>query len=202
MPPFGQLPSQQIDLPDVAPPTAPATLNFQMAPQKGTNWCWAAVASSVSKCLAAQGNGASYEQCQVASRVLPNPPPAVATPDCCCNGGTANCPGNSVQYNLEADLAQALQQIQHFSNAAGLLDFDTIEDQIVNQHKPVCVRFAYTAGDAHLVAICDAHRDPSGTAIYVLADPRYADTYPQSAVTLMNSYRGQSGNWTDTYLTQ
>jgi hypothetical protein len=202
--PFDQLPSQQIALPQVTPPANPSALNFQMFAQKGTEWCWAAVASSVSKYLAAQGSaGGSYEQCQVARLVLPVGPPAIATADCCTNGGAASCPGQSNQYNVEADLAQALRQTQHMVEPpAGPLDFNTIQQEIVNNRRPVCIRFTYTSQDAHLLAICDAYRDPQGIATYVLADPMHPDLYPQSAESLLTSYRNQSGSWSNTYFTQ
>jgi hypothetical protein len=200
MPLFKTLPSHAIDHPNVAPPATPSALPFRMFDQKGTQWCWAAVASSVSK-FAPSPNSPAYEQCQVAERVLPVRPPHVATRDCCTNGGMANCPGKNSQYNKQADPGVALRQVGHLANQIDQLDFDTIRNEILAR-RPVCIRFQFTGGDAHVLVICDAYLDGQRTATFSLADPQRPDLYDQSAETLPTWYRLQTGTWTDTYLCQ
>jgi hypothetical protein len=217
MPPFDSLPSQVLTLPATAAAST-SRLDVRIQAQLGTNWCWAAVAASVSEFYTRHGGGTTYTQCQLASRVLSDPPPAVAAGACCASHGgqqMPGCPGLTKRYNQEAQPKTALHTIGHLQEPVTEInppdtpppDFFTIQHEIKGG-RPVCVRFQFSdsgdTGDAHLLIICDAVAVPGGPNVLVLDDPEYAQSGPvtQSVEALPTTYRNRSGAWTHAYFTQ
>jgi hypothetical protein len=203
VPPLDQLPSLSFSLPVDEPDDAVVALQFTMDQQRASKWCWAAVAASVSKYFLSRHGGVGYQQCQVVN-LVEHDMPEIADANCCCNNPAAeNCPCKNSEYNVEADLDVALTEIQHFDGPVtiGCAEFDVVSNEI--QHgNPVCIRFAYSTGDAHFAVIYDAFRDSNDNATYALYDPLNVDSWTTSATNLLNSYRQIAGSWSNTYFTQ
>ncbi len=177
-------------------------LAFTMQVQEQSNWCWAAVATSVGLFF----RTGLWTQCGVASSSIPAFPgsdSSAPTPQCC-SDGTGNC--NTYGY-----LDVALETTESFASfAAGALDFESLTTDL-NDQRPVCVRIAWnpiSLGAAHFVAIVGCSTDPSTDTRYVdVADPATGSiaTCPfgdQSDPTAFpNQYDGIGGQWSYTYLT-
>lgn len=210
MPQFATLPSQRLNVSATEP--APDTgLAVRIQPQRGTNWCWAAVAASISALYDKPPNAQPMTQCDVVRAVLANSPPVV-TP-CCGRDGAqpANCPGLQTTYNKQAPPDLGLTAIKHLQEPIQTINLPddpppalpTIHNQI-SQGQPVCIRFQFTdTGEGHVLVICDARMVGDQPTVW-LADPEYADLqpYPQSVRLLRTNYRGRDGTWTHAYFTQ
>lgn len=158
-----------------------------MQSQEQTNWCWAAVASSVCAYYAARGSGALRSQCQIATQFLgleccitPLPPPS------------EDWPGNK-RFTLQVPL----DVLGHFSPpiVRGPLDPRVIAQELERQ-RPVCCQIEWGPNDGHFAVIvgCDFEhndvtvRDPAGTL---------SGTFPYNGA---NTFPG--GRWTETYLSR
>ena len=152
-------------------------LVFAMQTQQQTNWCWAAVAASVSAFFDPNTN---WRQCSIVNAEFNRN-------DCCTNGSSANC--NKPWY---IDLG--LQRTGNFrskSTGAGTM---TDVSQDVNISRPLCVRIGWSGGGGHAVAIDGYHR---GLDMVAIDDPWYGAS-DVSLATFQTAYQG-SGSWTHSY---
>lgn len=162
--------------------------SFQIETQLKLNWCWAAVASTVSKYFFPD---LPLTQCAIAEGVLH---PGVN----CCTDSTSVC---DQQAALEAALATVnTLQSKSLNNqpVPGFLTFGLIRKQI-DASKPVCARIQwYGEPGGHFVMISGYSISQSGEQWVDIADPYYDDsTVPYEQ--FVSAYL-DAGAWSDTYL--
>jgi Papain-like cysteine protease AvrRpt2 len=156
-------------------------LSFQMQPQQQTNWCWAAVSTSVALYYDA---ASTWTQCSVANGEL-------SRSDCCGSGAATAC-------NVYGYLASALQRVGHLDHWDGnAAVFQTVDDE-VDAGRPIGIRVAWSGGGAHFLAIIGYLED---TQNYVAVDDPIYGKSDVTYDTLKTSYQG-SGTWTHTYYTK
>ena len=164
-------------------------IDFQIETQKKLNWCWAAVAATVSQYFFPDS---SISQCEIAREVL-HPQGG----DCC--GAVSDC-------DRPAELKEALSaagaltgQAIHARKLAGRpITFGAIRKQI-DSGRPVCAHIEwYGEQRGHVVIISGYSLDKSGGQWLDIADPYYQDaTVPYQQ--FVSAYL-DAGEWRDTYL--
>jgi hypothetical protein len=158
-------------------------LTLTMQPQIQPNWCWAAVASSVSDFLRDRNSAGAFSQCQIACKIL-------GQTTCCDDGGSDAC-------NQDSALDPALEVIGHLNGdpIGGPISFDSIMTQTSPPYSvPIGVRVSNGA-QGHFLLIVGFNNDDGNQWVYV-ADPCYGPaTYDLNDFT--NGYQGMP--WTDTY---
>jgi hypothetical protein len=159
--------------------------DFEMQTQCQTQWCWAAVAASISE-LSMQ-NANRKRQCEIANDQL-----QAKHGDCC----AASCGTDDAPFNLPGFLSRALDfvncQRQMFETRQ---DLAKIQGEIRNKN-PVCVRIQWNGGHEHFVVISGfgpgnyvVVRDPAlgeDDASTIEYD-RFPDAY-RSGASLLNTY--------------
>ncbi|MFC0515987.1 papain-like cysteine protease family protein [Mucilaginibacter angelicae] len=155
-------------------------LTFRIQCQEQDQWCWAAVANSVSHFYTVPS---AWTQCTVASTCLNRQ-------DCC--NDPAGC--NQPWY-----LDRALQTTQNFRAPvqAGTLTPQAIQTEI-DAGRVIGVRIGWNPSGGHFVTIY-GYNDTPGTFYVYVGDP----WYPNSMINLANfntAYQG-NGRCTNTYLT-
>jgi Papain-like cysteine protease AvrRpt2 len=162
-------------------PTEPVILPYTTYFQRRSNWCWAAVAVSVTRFYDPRS---TVTQCEIANQVLGR--------DDCCIGGTGpeRC---NVQTTLSAGLASVGRD---FGREPADPD---VARRLLAQQQPVgiFIRWSPTAG--HFAALIGFTASPAG-AEFVVADPKYGNRLVLEAELLGGQYRG-SGAWTNLYRT-
>jgi len=156
------------------------TLPFTMQPQKQTNWCWSAVATSTSHYYESQSR---WEQCGVVNEEL-----GVAT--CCDNGGDDSC--NQPWY-----LDRALQRVGRFGAMSAEKAAWATLSQEVDARRPLCLRIGWNGGGGHFVVV--SGYDTAAEMIDV-KDPFFGDSSVTYA-TFPDAYH-TGGLWTHSYMTQ
>jgi hypothetical protein len=157
-------------------------LPFTMQHQEQSNWCWAAVSTSVSHYY---HSGSAWTQCAVANA-------QTGRNDCCGAGASGAC-------NIYGFLDQALQTVGCFvSMQSGTSDFATVDAEIA-AGRPVGIRVAWNGGGAHFLAIIGTrelapHYVAVDDPIYGKSDHTWDD--------LRTSYQADGDSWTHTYFTQ
>jgi hypothetical protein len=173
----------------VADAARPNPLSFSMQPQKQTEWCWAAVAASISSFY---NDAQPRSQCELATQFLGVP--------CCIDPLPSEPPppwdGNS-SYSLDVPLTV----LRHLAGQLipDVLSFDDIVTQI-NSGKPICCHIKWDqdaphGGHFNVIVGYDAH-----TQDVIVRDPYAAygeKTLPYEA--FKSNYHG--GSWDQTYLT-
>jgi hypothetical protein len=170
----------------MALPGVATVLPFVMQRQKVEFWCWAAVASSVSRHYAA---ASQWTQCVVANAVL-------GTTHCCLNESSPTC-------NLMSTLEGALSRTGNLA-LNGVKDGPATPDQLRTQirdarHLVGCgIRWADTRG--HFVVVHGFSVDSNGVLWVAVADPKYGPSeYPYNA--FVSRYR-ETGRWVISYATE
>jgi Papain-like cysteine protease AvrRpt2 len=156
-------------------------LDFTVQKQEQTQWCWAAVSTSVARFY---DGGSGWTQCQMAGQELNRS-------SCCEDGSTAEC--NQPWY-----LDRALSRAGTFAGmeAAPSTGLDPVPGEI-GAGRPVCARIAWSGGGGHVVVIEGYRQDNTRIAV---EDPWYGSSdVPMSS--FRGSYQG-SGSWTHYYLTR
>jgi hypothetical protein len=169
--------------PETLPGTG-QTLAFNMERQTQSQWCWAAVAVSVSRFYQPSTN---ITQCRVANLELHT--------DVCC----ANPPACNQDNTLDTSLAS----VGHFLDIQGApLSFSDVQGEI-NAGRPLGCRIGWFIGGGHFVVINGTSVDASGGSTkrwVAVADPLYgASDYLIDNFT--SAYRQGMGEWTDSYFT-
>ena len=160
-----------------------------MEAQLQTNWCWAAVATSVSKYF--DPLHSPWTQCEVVNREL-------GETTCCQDGSTTAC--NRPWY-----LEKAMDRVQHpVQWSGGYASVSDIMD-MVGLNKPLSIRIGWLSngqptGSGHFVVI-DGYAIRSGTAYIDVEDPILgASTYEYTE--LQMKYNNGNGIWTHSYYLQ
>jgi hypothetical protein len=156
-------------------------LNFQMQPQQESNWCWAAVSTSVASYYDATS---TWTQCSVANGEL-------GRSDCCGSGAGTAC-------NVYGFLASALQRVGHLDHWDGnAATFQAVDDE-VDAGRPLGIRVAWSGGGAHFLAVIGYLEDAVN---YVAVDDPIYGKSDLTYDTLKTSYQG-TGTWTHSYYTK
>jgi hypothetical protein len=163
--------------------TSSASLSgFSMQIQSETQWCWAAVSTSV----AIFYGSVSWTQCKVADVEL-------SPLDCC--GADASTKCNQPWY-----LDTALQVVGHFNRLiSSNSPFGDVQTEI-NARRPLGCRIAWSGGGAHFLALGGWSIAADGTEYVDVYDPYYGftqTTYPD----FDSSYKSPGDAWTHTYFT-
>jgi hypothetical protein len=159
-----------------------ASLAFQMEPQQQTEWCWAAVTSSIDHYF---NSASTWSQCLLANNQLQQT-------TCCANGGSAQC-------NCPWYLDRSLSLVNRLrSYVQGVASFTGVQQEI-NNNDPLGVRIGWTGGGGHFVVI-DGYDDSTATDYVLVADPIWGVSQVPYTV-FMSNYRG-NGTWTHSYYTQ
>jgi hypothetical protein len=164
-------------------------LNFFMQPQQQDNWCWAAVAASVSAYF---NPHTIWTQCRVANGVL-------GRTDCCPNNADCN-----VKSYLE-DVLRVTGNLEWWKS--GECPSDNLVYEIINNNRPVCVRVAWKgpvtepfkiqlpSSIGHFFAITGFN---SSLDWVTVMDPAWGLSMVSRDALRSYGYRG-SGIWTTTY---
>ena len=151
--------------------------SFQMETQCESEWCWAAVSTSVDHYFQP---GSTLTQCEIASQVM--------LEDCCTK------PRNEAEM-----LQDALDAVGRLGTIMGRLTFEQLQAEI-NAKRPVCVRIAWFGGSAHYVALSGYDVLSSGVRTVDVADPFYPDSTEDFDL-FPSAYHG-GGEWTATFFTK
>jgi hypothetical protein len=159
------------------------TLAFTMQHQTQTNWCWAAVSTSVNKFYHASS---TWTQCKVVNAEL-------GQTTCCSSGGSAAC--NQPWY-LDKALARVgdLQSWQ-----GGSVPYATVVAE-VNGTRPLGCRIGWSGGGGHFVALYGYQTVSTTQQWVVVGDPWYGNS-TLLYNTFRTGYQG-TGTWTHTYFTR
>jgi len=156
-----------------------AVLAFTMQPQQQSNWCWAALTSSVSHFYNA---ASSWTQCGLANAEL-------GQTTCCAAGGTAAC--NRPWY-----VKRALTRTGNLRDDQGsTTTFQALAGEVLDG-RPVGVCVAWSGGGGHALAVVGCGVGD----IIIVADPIFG-TSVLSLSTFQSNYQG-SGTWDETAYTK
>lgn len=157
-------------------------LTFAMARQQQTNWCWAAVSTSVAAFFKPQG---VPTQCKLAANQL-----GVAN---CCGGGA----GAGTACNQPWYLDAALEHLGRLARMADSAQALTAFQREIDGGRPLCARIGWSGGGGHFVALSAWRIDAAGTAYVTVEDPWFGES--EIAFDLFRTaYRG-TGAWTHSY---
>lgn len=158
-------------------------LDFRMQRQMHSNWCWAAVATSVALFYNPKSK---WTQCGVAERYLHQR-------HCCGKHVNGEC-------NQTGHLQEVLPLVGHAAEPAyveGKIPF-TRAQQEIDAGRPLGVRTLWRDGEgAHFLAIIGYHR---GLKMLTVADPIFGQSHVHYRAFSTN-YR-HSGRWVDSYYTK
>lgn len=155
-------------------------LDFAMQHQQQTNWCWAAVSTSVALFYDA---ASTWTQCAVANGEL-------GRSDCCGTGASGPC-------NVYGFLGSSLTRVGHLDHQSGASATLADVQAEVDAGRPLCVRTAWSGGGAHFLAIIGYRMLDDMLAV---DDPWYGAS-DVDYTTFSSSYQG-SGSWTHSYFTR
>jgi len=163
-------------------PVSSRALPLVMQIQEKSQWCWAAVASSI-KDFYATG---AMAQCAIASAEL-----GLA----CCPTASA-APGCNVPWYLD----RALRRVGHLDRMTFTSEsFATVQLE-VNGGRPLCARIAWSGSGAHFVGLGGWSLDHIGTQYIDVHDPFYGFT-TATYTSFLTSYRAPGDTWTHSYFT-
>jgi len=158
--------------------------SFSVQSQQRGNWCWAAVATSISVWV---DDASAWTQCLVARRTLPASSTGGA--DCCADGAC------DVAWTLES----ALKTVERWADDKDVAAaFEAIKREI-DARRPFAIRFAWTSGGAHFLVI-DGYLDDGSDLLHVTDSIYGPSTITRGA--LLDSYVGANGSWTTSYWTR
>ncbi|HEY4239329.1 MAG TPA: papain-like cysteine protease family protein [Kofleriaceae bacterium] len=161
------------------PVTSTKTLDFTMQLQTQSNWCWAAVSTSVSHFFDAKS---AWTQCTVANA-------QTGQTTCCQDGSTDLC--NVIGY-----LDQALTTTGNLDHWEGGTETMANASAQIDKSLPLAVRIGWNGGGGHFVAITGYAGDDTVT----VEDPIYG-TSVITYETLVTNYQS-AGTWTHSYFTK
>lgn len=159
-------------------PAATTALNFTMQRQLQTQWCWAAVTSSVA---AFYGNK-TWKQCRIVTEEL-------GELSCCANGSSATC---NRPWLLDKALTRA-GLLAAFT--AKILSPQQITSEI-QAGRALGVRVGWTGGGGHFLVVAGC----SAQSVLDVFDPWFGRS-SVNYFTFRTAYQG-TGRWTHSYQTQ
>jgi hypothetical protein len=170
---------------------------FQMQEQLKSEWCWAAVTSSLSSFLTPQN---AMSQCQVVNQVRKQQGGATATVDCCQSGVTAPACNQPNSLSTALTTNGWLQCYHPFH-----LPPDVIRN-LINRGKPLPILIYWREGNGfygggHYVVITGVGPDDPtdlGATLIAVEDPLNGPSVLPYSV-LINQYKG-TGCWLYSYV--
>lgn len=163
--------------------TGSVGVSMEVEPIQKTNWCWAAVAVSVSKHYNKQSK---WTQCLLACAELEKT-------TCCDKLRGGSC-------NVTHDIDKALSRTQNLGKKVlGKISEDDIEAALKGK-MPVVIRVEFADGKGHFLAIVAIKRDANGMTGLTLSDPAYGDMVVTPSE--LNGTYKLSGRWTHTFTTK
>jgi len=154
-------------------------LRFPVQAQLQSQWCWAAVAASVSRYYVP---ATTWTQCRVANIQW-------GRTDCCGTGASGPCNNPSV-------LGTALTTVGHFDRQTSVQEpLQTLENELV-VGRPLCIRIGWSGGGGHFIVASGVEDD----SFVWVSDVGGGTTALVAYDTLRTNYRC-SGTWTHTYFT-
>lgn len=154
-------------------------LDFEVQPQQESEWCWAAVSTSINHFY---NPASTVSQCQVVNEQL-------GRSDCCTDPSSSNC-------NQPGYLDQALQYLGNLSSEKGQ---GTYQDavQALNAGTPPCIRIGWSGGGGHFIGVkgCEPNN------FVLVTDPISGDSAVTYDALTTGQYEG-SGTWTNTFFTK
>jgi Papain-like cysteine protease AvrRpt2 len=164
---------------EAPPEPAWSRLELALQRQQQTQWCWAAVSTSVARYF----GDSRWTQCAVVNAELDED-------SCCTNGSSPNC-------NKPWRLDRALERVDALEDKDdGAPDFDAVRDEI-DAGRPVGVRIGWSGGGGHFVVIEGYRHDERSVAV---EDP-WTGSSDVPVEQLRGRYQGR-GRWTHTYYTR
>jgi hypothetical protein len=158
--------------------------------QEEKNWCWLAVAGSVSNFF----TGVQWQQCSLAQSLIASLPPGTT---CCPTPTPTDC-------DAQGDPSQALNHVKHSRGSkANLAPFSDIANEI-GKGNPVAVGLAYSNNNSsHVVLIINAWT-VNGQDMVKIADPDGANPRMVRNVKYKTGGTGMSVpvSWGRTYFTK
>lgn len=178
-----------------------------IARQKKSNWCWAAVITSIVASKASPPATAFTEQCELAFATYQF---AITPPlrEQCCNGGPSLCNGPLPLDCLSGEAARSPLSIAGIAANPPRRSDKAISDSEIltalKARKPVCIVIVWPNGvDFHFVAIVGA-RNEGGIQKYLVGDP-IDGTHHWLTRAEIDAYDDpiseSTGTWGDTYVT-
>jgi hypothetical protein len=165
-----------------------ATLSLRMQHQKHSDWCWAAVASSISEHFS---RTSPWCQCKLAREMTKR------KKHCCGHPFTKNL---AEECNQPWYLDRALKIVKRLDGKAkeGRLSYSQIKKQI-NEGRPVCVRIQWgREGAGHFVVISGCQKSSRGDRWLYVEDPFYGNSTWEFREFCTN-YQYADGHWTHTF---
>jgi hypothetical protein len=167
-----------------------------MQHQAQTNWCWAAVAASVSEFLDSQSQ---WTQCTLASQQLNQ------LPDGCCTDGSDPDTCNQIAY-LEVSFLLTKHLGPNRPNPMEAIAPPEVIKREIDGGRPLGVRIAWgkSLDQGHFILITGYDDSPPNELTLLINDPEHPDGSPASRYSytgLQQGYLSGSGTWTHTYLT-
>ncbi|SRR6266849_529570 len=155
---------------------------FALERQLQTEWCWAAVSTSVASFF----GSTAWTQCGVASAEL--------APLSCCGVDAAD--GCNQPWYLDA----ALRRVGHFNHMSSLSSEFTAVQEEINGRRPLGCRIAWTGGGAHFVALGGWLISADGSLYVNVCDPFYGQMQKKYA-DFVSAYMSLGDEWTHSYFT-
>lgn len=153
---------------------------FRVAPQEQTQWCWAAVSSSVARYFNASS---PWKQCAVVTAEMQG--------QCCVAGSSQRC--NQPHY-----LDAALRRVGHLRAASAGYMLPAAVAAELDAQLPLCIRVGWSGGGGHFLAIVGL--TPQGNdVILALSDPIFGESSIQGAALINGGYQAGGGTWTHSY---
>lgn len=160
-------------------------LNFNQQYQRQSQWCWAAVACSISKYYFRRSR---WTQCHIVCNEL-------SDTRCCDKTLVPSC-------NRPWSLRLALERTgNYFNQIYSPISFSAVKRQI-DLNNVIGVRIAWTNGTGHFVTL-SGYWELLGVNYYYIEDPRKGS--PRNRLISEDALRRNyltNGVWTDTYLTK
>ena len=158
-------------------------LRFTMQHQEQSEWCWTAVATSVSHFYSASS---PWRQCEVAKAELKQ--------ETCCQDGA------SIVCNQPWYLDSALIRTNNLDYVLeGTSTFDGVQNQIDND-RSLGVRIGWAGGGGHFVVLSGYDTSQPGSQLLRVEDPLYGPSWV-TYDSFVSAYNG-SGSWTHSYFTR
>lgn len=181
-------------------------------PQSCSNWCWAAVASSISNYFYPNAQP-PLTQCDLAYRTYRyRGSPVVSLSDCCDTPCSDDDPTQAWNASIDPmGIGDPLwvARVVSSENEQPLASSATTDAMILDaldRHAPVCAIIDWGGGACHVVAIVGAGQGAGGVQNYVVSDPKTTAVHIVSRQQLETAYqsldRGPSGRWEWTYFTE
>jgi hypothetical protein len=160
-------------------PSSATLSGFVMQSQLETNWCWAAVSTSIATFYGSR----AWTQCSLATAELGL--------NCCGNNVPAAC---NVQWSLDSPLSR----VGHYGRRVDhYVSFNDIQQEI-NTNRPLGCRVEWLGGSAHFVAVSGWSVGPDGTQYVDVEDPAF--TFKQLPYDdFVSAYQTPGDSWANSY---